>query len=367
LYGSYGVSKLVNGVIGDRANPRYFMAIGLLFSALANVFFGMSSSLILLGLFWGLNGWFQGMGWPPCARLLTQWYSPNERGTKWAIWNTAHQVGGGIIMILGGFLTQRYGWRSSFFIPAAIGAVTAFWLVDRLRDSPESLGLPKIEVYRNDEVYEADARDLDQAHPVKDILFRHVLRNRQLWYLAFANFFVYLVRYGALDWAPTFLVEAKHSTVADAALKASGFEFLGIAGALLAGWLSDRYFKNRRSVVNVVYMVVLALAVAGFWLVPAGHPWVDAGLLAAIGFLVYGPQMMVGVCAADLGGKAAAATATGFTGFWGYAGSIASGVGTGWIVDRWGWDGGFAFFILAAFVGAALFTLTAAQPARASR
>ncbi len=366
LYGSYGVSKLVNGVIGDRANPRYFMAIGLFFSALANLCFGMSSSLIMLGLFWGLNGWFQGMGWPPCARLLTQWYSPNERGTKWAIWNTAHQVGGGLIMILGGILTQKYGWRSSFFIPAAIGVVTAFWLVDRLRDSPESLGLPKIEVYRNDEIYEADAQGLDQAHPVRDILVKHVLRNRQLWYLAIANFFVYLVRYGALDWAPTFLVEVKHSTVANAALKAAGFEFLGIAGAMLAGWLSDRYFKSRRSVVNVVYMLVLALAVAGFWLVPAGHPWVDAGLLAAIGFLVYGPQMMVGVCAADLGGKAAAATATGFTGFWGYAGSIVSGVGTGWIVDRWGWNGGFAFFVLAAFVGAALFTLTA-EPAHAPR
>ena len=366
LYLTYGVSKLLNGVLGDRANPRYFMAIGLFLSAVTNIFFGMSSALWTLGLFWALNGWFQGMGWPPCARLLTRWYSPNERGMKWAIWNTAHQVGGGLIMILGGYLTQKYGWRSSFYVPACIGLAASIFLIDRLRDTPESLGLPDIETYRDDTPYEADTRSLDGAHPIKDILLRHVLKNKQLWYLSIANFFVYLVRYGALDWAPTFLVEVKHSTVANAAYKAAGFEFLGIAGALLAGWLSDRYFRDKRSVVNVAYMLLLAGAVAEFWLLPPGHPLLDALALSAVGFLVYGPQMMVGVCAADLAGKDAAATATGFTGFFGYMGSIASGVGTGWVVDRFGWSGGFLFFILAAILGALLFLMTKEGPVRRS-
>ncbi|MBI3557154.1 MAG: MFS transporter, partial [Deltaproteobacteria bacterium] len=62
LYLTYGVSKLVNGVIGDRANPRYFMAIGLVLSALTNIFFGMSASITVLGILWAFNGWFQGMG-----------------------------------------------------------------------------------------------------------------------------------------------------------------------------------------------------------------------------------------------------------------------------------------------------------------
>ncbi|MGK5082448.1 MFS transporter [Bdellovibrionota bacterium FG-1] len=356
LYLTYGVSKMANGVLGDRANPRYFMAIGLFFSALTNILFGFSSSLVMLGLVWGLNGWFQGMGWPPCARLLTQWYSPNERGTKWAIWNTAHQVGGGVILILGGVLTQQFGWRSSFFVPAAIALVAAVFLWERLRDTPESLGLPSIEEYRND--YPPVTLNLDNQHPIKDILFNHVLKNKQIWFLAIANFFVYLVRYGAMDWAPTFLVEVKHSSVANASIKAASFEFLGIGGAVLAGWLSDKYFKNSRGIINVVYMVLLAFAVLEFWLIPPGYPWMDALALGAVGFLVYGPQMMVGVCAADAGGKHAAATATGFTGLFGYLGSIASGVGTGWIVDHFGWGGGFIFFTISALVGAVCFVAT---------
>lgn len=360
LYLTYGVSKFVNGIIGDRANPRYFMAIGLFLSALTNVFFGMSSSIIVLGIFWGLNGWFQGMGWPPCARLLTQWYSPNELGTKWAIWNTSHQVGGGLILILGGYLTQHYGWRSSFYIPAAISILACFFLINRLRDTPESLGLPAIEEYRNDDTAKKDANNQDKPSD-----WRSVLKTPAIWYLALANFFVYLVRYGAMDWAPTFLVEVKHSTISNASYKAALFEILGIGGSFAAGWMSDKFFKGRRFMINVLYMLVLAFAVFEFWVIPPGHPMLDAAALAAVGFLVYGPQMLVGVCAADIAGKNASATATGFTGLFGYLGSIVSGVGTGLVVDRFGWNGGFILFIVSAFLGA-LFFMATREPRRVS-
>jgi MFS transporter, OPA family, glycerol-3-phosphate transporter len=105
--------------------------------------------------------------------------------------------------------------------------------------------------------------------------------------------------------------------------------------------------------------VALVFAVVEFWLTPPGHPWLDAAALSAVGFLVYGPQMMVGVCAAVAGGRYAAGTATGFTGLFGYLGSIVSGVGTGWVVDRFGWDGGFYLFIGSAVLGAVLFLATA--------
>ncbi len=354
LYLTYGISKMVNGVIGDRANPRYFMAIGLVLSALTNIFFGMSSSLVMLGFFWALNGWFQGMGWPPCARLLTHWYSQNERGTYWGIWNTAHQIGGGLILILGGYLTENWGWRWSFFIPSLIALVTSFFLLERLRDTPESLGLPPIEKYRNDLPLAGSGKSKTS--------FRLVIQNRKIWFLSLANFFVYLVRFGAMDWAPTFLVDVKHSSIGGATLKAAGFEFVGIAGALGAGWLSDRVFQGRRAWVNVIYMVLLAFVILEFWTIPAGYPILDAAALSAVGFLVYGPQMLVGVAAADLGGKESAASATGFTGLFGYMGSIVSGIGTGWVVDHWGWDGGFIFFVSSALIGAMFFVFTREEP-----
>src|SRR5690348_10264103 len=58
---AYGVSKFINGILGDHANPRWFMALGLLCCAAMNVFFGKSSTLFFFALFWFANNYFQGM------------------------------------------------------------------------------------------------------------------------------------------------------------------------------------------------------------------------------------------------------------------------------------------------------------------
>src|SRR5207248_139004 len=115
----YGTSKFIHGFVGDRVNARVFMAIGLLLSAAMNICFGLSSAVITLGVFWMLNGWFQGMGFPPCARLLTHWFSPKELATKMSIWNTSHCIGGVVILLLTGYLAPR-GWQLCFFVPAVI-------------------------------------------------------------------------------------------------------------------------------------------------------------------------------------------------------------------------------------------------------
>ena len=122
----YGVSKFVNGMIGDRVNARVFMATGLLLSAAMNVFFGLSSAAVMLGIFWMLNGWFQGIGFPPCARLMTHWFHPKELATKMSIWNISHGVGAGAVVVLCGYLVDHYNnWRLCFFVPAALATVAA--------------------------------------------------------------------------------------------------------------------------------------------------------------------------------------------------------------------------------------------------
>ena len=78
----YGLSKFFNGIWGDRSNARYFLVTGLVFCGICNLLFGFSSSVLALGIFWVLNGWFQGMGVPPCTRLMTHWIVPERLATK---------------------------------------------------------------------------------------------------------------------------------------------------------------------------------------------------------------------------------------------------------------------------------------------
>ena len=50
----YGISKFVSGVLGDRLNPRAIMGVGLLLTGVFNLLFGMSSSIAVFMVFWGL-------------------------------------------------------------------------------------------------------------------------------------------------------------------------------------------------------------------------------------------------------------------------------------------------------------------------
>ncbi len=133
-----------------------------------------------------------------CTRLLTFWYSPREIGRAWGIWNSSHQIGGAIIAVWASYLVTHFGWRSAFWAPAVVGVIGAFWLMNRLTDSPESMGLPPIEVYKDLVKPAAGA----PAVPFREIFQRHILSNRWVWIVSVANFFVYVVRIGILSWAP---------------------------------------------------------------------------------------------------------------------------------------------------------------------
>jgi glycerol-3-phosphate transporter len=354
LYLVYAVSKFVNGIFADHSNPRYFLAFGLMLSAIFNLLFGFSTALTTLCVVWALNGWFQGMGATPCTKSLVQWFSLKERGTYWAIWSSSHQVGGAAIMVLAGWLTAHYGWRSAFFVPSLIGMIVGLALLFTMRDSPESIGLPSIEKFHG----EKETDSAETKYSMKEVLFNYVLNNKFIWLVAIGNFFVYIVRYGAMDWAPTYLVEAKGSSITGAALKVAAFEVTGIAGSFAAGYISDRFFSGRRGPVNVLYMFLVTIGIVIFWLNPPNNPMIDAIALGLVGFLIYGPQMLVGVAAADFAGKHAAATSNGFTGFMGYIGSIVSGYGIGWTVDHFGWDGGFKLLVGCAIFGMLCFIPT---------
>jgi OPA family glycerol-3-phosphate transporter-like MFS transporter len=153
---SYGVGKLFMGAWSDRSNARYFMPLGLLVTAFCNFAFGAASSYSIHLALWALNGLAQSMGWAPCGRSIGHWYSVSERGTKFAFWNVAQNVGGGLTGLLVAYCTFLFGWRSAFYVPGVLAIVCALYLLIRLRDTPQSVGLPPIEEWRND--YPASGR-----------------------------------------------------------------------------------------------------------------------------------------------------------------------------------------------------------------
>ncbi len=143
----YGTFKFVSGAVCDRSNARYFMPIGLVGAALTSLVAGCTSSAFWIGLMYAVNACFQSMGWPSVSRSLTQWFGPKDLGTRWGIVNASHQIGSIIILMSGAWLIEHYTWRHAFIVPAILCLGVAVWLWDRLRDTPESMGLPSVEEY----------------------------------------------------------------------------------------------------------------------------------------------------------------------------------------------------------------------------
>jgi len=361
---AYGLSKFLMGNVSDRSDARKFMAIGLLLSGITMIAMGTlplatSSIPIMFGVLL-LNGWFQGMGWPPSGRVVVHWFSLKERGTKMSIWNVAHNVGGGLIgplAILG--VAWFNDWHAKFYLPGILAVCIAFLVYILVRDRPKAVGLPSIEEYKNDYPDNYDKIQVASKASAKEIFFEHVFNNKLLWFIAMANAFVYLVRYGVLDWAPTYLSEVKQFSLEESGWAYFLYEWAGIPGTLLAGYVSDKWFKGKRAPVSIIYMVLVLIFVVIYWKNPAGHPLIDNLSLIAIGFLIYGPVMLIGVQALDLVQKKAAGTAAGFTGLFGYlGGALVANIAMGYIVDSFGWDGGFKLLIFACIMAIILIGLS---------
>jgi OPA family glycerol-3-phosphate transporter-like MFS transporter/OPA family sugar phosphate sensor protein UhpC-like MFS transporter len=362
----YGVSKFANGFLGDRANARTFLATGLILSAACNVWFGLSSTAVLLGLAWMLNGWFQGMGFPPCARLMTHWFPPRELATKMSVWNTSHSIGGGLIFVLCAWLVG-FSWRLCFIVPAALAIVAAVVMLFTLPDTPASVGLPDVEgTERADKDFRPtdDVTDDTQSTAAFGSFIRtHVFGNPYIWIIAVANFFVYAVRYAVADWGPTFLNEAKGITLSKAAGMVATFEISGVVGMLFTGWLTDRVFGGRGARTCLFSMAGTIGAMLLLWKFPGRSATAYTAILCMAGFFIYGPQALVGIAVANLATKRAAATAVGLTGVFGYASTILSGWGLGLLVKHYGWDRGFMAMLVVAVIGTVCFAL--AWPAKA--
>lgn len=412
----YGLSQLVNGMFADRKNARWYMSIALMLCVMANVAFGFGENVaymltgsteggayinvlaVFMGLMWVINGAFQGAGFPPCARLLTHWVPPQQLATKMSIWNTSHSIGAGLVVILCGYLMSHFGtdmsgdagvvasiaanlhvspddtegmarvmqsashygaWKLCFWVPAAIAFVGAIALFMTIRDTPKSVGLPELEGTES-----KDAPHDENPAEARAFIRKHVFGNPLIWILSFANFFVYIVRFSILDWGPSLLSQSKGVSLSSAGWLVAMFEIAGILGMLFAGWVTDKWLKGRAHRTCVFCMLGTVIFMTLFWQLPATTPvWVYFVVLCAAGFCIYGPQALIGIAAANQATKRAAATANGFKGMFGYASTLVSGAGLGFLADHYGWDSAYIGIIVVAFICMGILMLMWKAPA----
>jgi MFS transporter, OPA family, sugar phosphate sensor protein UhpC len=354
---AYGFSKLVAGVLADRFSTRTFMAVGLAMTGVLNIVFGMQTSLVAFCVIWFANGVFQGFGAPPCAKLLTSWYPKSERGTWWGFWNTSHNTGGFLIPLLAGYCARAFGWQYGMIVPGCIAIVMAAFLYNRLRDSPESVGLPPVdpEILAEEKAARKTSPDSPEL-TLRQKLFKYVLSNPYVWLLAVSYFFVYFVRQGVSSWAHIFLMDYKGvASAQEAAFRVSGMEMGGLLGSLVSGWASDKMMRGRRIPVIIMWLFGVMASVSALWFIPGSWRYATWLAVFAIGFFIYGPQMLVGLAGAEIVDRSAVSSTIGLLGWIAYLGAAVSGYPLTKLVTKLGWGAYFASLL--GFSGIAILLL----------
>lgn len=367
LYFTYAAGKFINGIIADNTNAKRILPTALFISALVNILFVVCAHFIpkevsifglppislllwILAFLWGVNGWFQSMGFPPIAKNLSYWFANKERGVKWSLWSSSHEVGTYLSVVLSGFLITHYGWESVFYVPAIFAIIFCYFFYKNLQDKPVSIGLPDIEKYKDpnyvEPVTELTAED---KFTYADIFKKYIIKNPTVWLLAIAYIFVYVVRYGTIDWLVMYQVDMKHYTIAAAAKRLSFLPLVGVLGTIGAGFVSDKFFRGKRAPVNIICLTLLAICIYMFKVNQL--PILDYLYVSAIGVFTCGPQVLIGgLSAVESSSKKVASAVTGFCGMFGYIGAVLSGVGTGYIIQKFSWNSAINFWILSALI-----------------
>lgn len=343
---AYAIGKLVNGFIADHSNIKRFMATGLLVSTLANLtmgFIGLFGSnnefigeaaipsavvFVIFAIMWGINGWSQSMGAAPAIIALSRWFPLSRRGTFYGFFSASHNIGEWLSFIFVGSIVAAAGWQWGFFGSALAGAIGVVIILFMMHDTPESKGLPSIEVLTGEKVEEKK-----QEESVGDIQ-KLVLRTPAVWILALASAFMYISRYSLNSWGILFLQEQKGFSLETATFIISINALLGILGTVLAGWMSDTLFRGDRKMPAFISGIMLSVSYIIF--VYGGNEyWVNVAAMVlfgiAIGVLI---AFLGGLMAIDIVPRKATGAALGVVGIASYIAAGLQDVISGWLIDK---------------------------------
>lgn len=350
----YAVGQFGFGPLSDRIGAKRVVGAGMLLVVASNVMMGVHASLIWLLVFACLNGAAQSTGWSGLVKTMAIWFTGANRGIVMGWWSTNYVLGGFLATafatwaVVQPWLLPQLGWRRSFLFPALLLLAITILFLTGAKEAPDRANVAA--------PGQSDSMGLQSVRSSWNVL-AGLLRKPSLWMLSISYFFLELCRYALMFWLPLYMVNRLKYSLQASGYLSSLYELIGIAGAVLAGYASDRFSQSRRAPVS-------AIMLGGFGIVLAMEPaFTRLGILgtaAAIslaGVFSFGPDTLLsGAGAQDIGEPQAAATAAALVDGIGHLGAIFSPYAVVFMSERYGWDSLFVVLAGAAFLAGAALT-----------
>jgi AAHS family 4-hydroxybenzoate transporter-like MFS transporter len=220
-------------------------------ASLASSFSGGLASLIVLRFLTGLG---LGGAMPMTITLASEFCPKARRSSLVTLMFCGFTLGSAMAGLIAARVLPHMGWRvllvGGGLAPLALAPVLAALL-------PESVRFLVMKGYSHERVADvlrritpaADLRGarfvdttVSKASPVAQLFGGGLLKGTLLLWLAF--FMSLLVVYLMTNWMPT-LLQASGASIADAAFIGAMYQVGGTLGAILVGWLMDRFEPHR--------------------------------------------------------------------------------------------------------------------------
>ncbi|XP_069566540.1 glucose-6-phosphate exchanger SLC37A4a isoform X2 [Brachyistius frenatus] len=356
---AYAISKFISGVLSDRISARWLFSIGLFMVGGINVVFSWSSTVAVFSALWFLNGLGQGLGWPPCGRVLRKWFEPSQFGTWWAVLSCSMNLAGSLGPIIATVLAESYSWRAILSVSGMICMAVSFVCLLAIKNEPKDVGLPNIE---------AAAKKSKGGSSSNESTLSEFLLSPYLWLLSVSYLVVFGVKTACTDWGQLFLIQDKGQSTLMGSSYMSALEVGGLLGSLAAGYLSDkavakqgmRIYGNPRHFILICMMAGMFVSMYLFRVtvtpdsskVTLTSQWTEINrcgslmqhavwilsLGAAFGFSSYGPIALFGVIANESAPSNYCGTSHAIVALMANIGGFLSGLPFSTIAKHHGWE-----------------------------
>ena len=257
----YMVAAPAFGSWGDRGSRTRPIALGIFVWSLATVLSGLAHSFPQLLAGRAIVGIGEAAYVAIAPALLADCFAPARRARVYAVLNMAIPVGAALGYIVGGQVSDHFGWRAAFFVAGVPGLLLALSVL-RLPDPPRGVqeraparaaaGLSALGIYLR----------LLRSWPFMVVVLGYAAYTFGLGGLAF--------------WMPSFLERARHVPHAQATT-AFGLIVIatGFVGTFVGGWLGDLLLRrSRQAYLWLSAVVTLAAAPCALLALTAPAPGV---------------------------------------------------------------------------------------------
>ncbi|KAM4704128.1 glucose-6-phosphate exchanger SLC37A4 isoform 2-T2 [Rhinophrynus dorsalis] len=340
---AYAISKFISGVLSDQMSARWLFSSGLCMVGLVNVIFSWSASVPVFATLWFFNGLAQGLGWPPCGKVLRKWFEPSQFGTWWAVLSCSMNLAGSLGPIIATLVAASYSWRSTLSFSGLICVGASFVCLVLIKNEPSDVGLKNIEPGMKKGKKDSKSGD--------ETTLKEFLLSPYLWLLCAGYLVVFGVKTCCTDWGQLFLIQDKGQSALIGSSYMSALEIGGLVGSIAAGLLSDRAVArvglrshgNPRHGLLLAMMAGMAVSLYLFRVtVTPGSSKVWILILgAAFGFSSYGPIALFGVIANESAPSNFCGTSHAIVALSANVGGFLAGLPFSTIAKHYSWDTAF--------------------------